>query len=84
MYKNVQKHLVPSTDYFIIFLLKGEEKMDLNIIELIIQEFKPSTEEHKRIKLFLETHKERIICLKSIYQSIKLDLLHDIHIQINE
>lgn len=72
--------------------------MDLNIIELIIQEFKPSTEEHKRIKLFLETHKgtcdnyieksskykERIICLKSIYQSIKLDLLHDIHIQINE
>lgn len=71
--------------------------MDLNIIELILQEFKPKSEEHKRIKLYLETHKgtcdyyisnsskykERIICLNSIYHSIKLDLLNDICRQIH-
>ena len=71
--------------------------MDLNIIELILQEFKPTSEEHERMKLYLETHKgncnyyisnsskykDRIICLKSIYHSIKLDLLNDIYIQIH-
>lgn len=71
--------------------------MDLNIIELILQEFKPTSEEHERMKLYLETHKgncnyyisnsskykDRIICLKSIYHSIKLDLLNDICIQIH-
>ena len=95
MYKNIQSQV---QIYFIIFLLEGDErKMDLNIIELIVQEFKPSTEEHERIKLYLETHKgtcdnyivnnpkykERVICLKSIYQSVKLDLLNDICKQIN-
>lgn len=71
--------------------------MDLNIIELILQEFKPTSEEHERIKLYLETHKgncdyyisnsskykDRIVCLKSIYHSIKSDLLNDICRQIN-
>lgn len=70
--------------------------MDINIIELILQEFKPKSEEHERIKLYLATHKgecdyyieksskykERVVCLKSIYHSIKLDLLHDICQQI--
>ena len=71
--------------------------MDLDIIELILQDFKPNLKEHERIKLYLETHKgtcnhyiynsskytDRIICLKSIYQSIKLDLLNDICLEIN-
>ena len=71
--------------------------MDLNIIDLILQDFEPSSENHERIKLYLETHKgncdnyistsskykERVICLKSIYHSIKLDLLRDICQQIN-
>lgn len=71
--------------------------MDLDIIELILQDFRPISREHERIKLYLETHKEncdnyicnsfkykeRIICLKSIYQSIKLDLLNDICLEIN-
>ena len=70
--------------------------MEINIIELILQEFKPKSEEHERIKLYLETHKgncdkylsdsskykERLVCLKSIYHSIKLDLLNDICKQI--
>ncbi len=70
--------------------------MELDIIELILQELKPTSEEHERIKLYLETHKgncdyyisnsskykERIVCLKSIYHSIKLDLLNDICRQI--
>lgn len=98
MYKNVQKHLVQSTYILSLFLLEGdEEKMDLDIIELILQDLKPISKEHERIKLYLETHKgncdyyicnsskykERIICLKSIYQSIKLDLLNDICLEIN-
>lgn len=66
--------------------------MDLDVIELISQEFKPTSEEHERIKFYLETHKgecdyyisnssrykERVACLKSIYHSIKVDLLGDI------
>lgn len=71
--------------------------MDLDIIELIIKDFIPTSKEHERIKLYLETHKgncnhyiynsskykDRTICLKSIYQSIKLDLLNDICLEIN-
>ena len=70
--------------------------MEINVIDLILQEFKPKSDEHKRIKLYLETHKgncdyyisnsskykERVVCLKSIYHSIKLDLLSDICKQI--
>jgi hypothetical protein len=66
--------------------------MDLNLIEVILQDFKPTSEEHEMIKLYLETHKEdcdyyishnlrykeRVITLKSIYHSIKVDLLGDI------
>lgn len=70
--------------------------MDLDIIELILQNLNTESEEHKRIKLYLQTHKgicndyistsskykERILYLKSIYHSVKLDLLHDICQQI--
>lgn len=66
--------------------------MDLDIVELISQEFKPTSYEHEKIKLYLDTHKsecndyisnslkykERIACLKSIYYSLKVDLLGDI------
>ena len=98
MYKIVPKHLVLSIYILSLFLMKGdEERMDLNIIDLILQDFKPLSEEHERIKLYLELHKgncdnyistsskykERVICLKSIYHSIKLDLLKDICQQIN-
>lgn len=66
--------------------------MDLNIVDLILQEFNPTSEEHERIKFYIETHKgdcdyylsnsskykERLICLKSIFHSIKSDLLSDV------
>lgn len=71
--------------------------MNLDIIELILQNFTPTTDEHQRIKLYLQTHKgncdyyisnsskynERITCLKSIYHSIEVDLLSDIYAQIH-
>lgn len=66
--------------------------MDLDLIEVILHDFKPTKEEHERIRLYLETHKgdcdyyisnssrykERVYALKSIYNSIKIDLLGDI------
>lgn len=70
---------------------------ETNLIEMILQNYKPKTEEQERIKLYLQTHKancseyitkstkykERVICLKSIYHSIKADLFHEIVQQIN-
>ena len=67
-----------------------------NLIEIILQNYEPETEEQKRIKLYLQTHKnncseyitkstkykERVICLKSIYHSITSDLFHEILQQI--
>ena len=72
--------------------------MELDIIELILNDFVTTSEEQQRIKFFLETHKsncsnyinnsskykERVICLKSIYHSIKTDLLRDISEEINK
>lgn len=66
--------------------------MKLDIIECIINDFKPQTEEHERIKMYLRIHKsdckyyisnsskykERMMAIKSIYHSIKIDLLSDI------
>lgn len=66
--------------------------MELDIIKVILQEFQPISEEQERIKFYLETHKgnceyyisnnskykERLACLKSMYHSIKVDLLGDI------
>lgn len=70
--------------------------MELDIIQLILQEFKPQNEEQKKLKTYMEKYKatcenyinssykykERLICLKSIYHSIKMDLLADINAQI--
>ena len=66
--------------------------MELDIIKIILEEFKPTSEVQERIKFYLETHKrncdyyisnnskykERLSCLKSMYHSIKVDLLGDI------
>ena len=70
---------------------------ETNLIEMILQNYEPQTEEQERIKLYLQTHKnncseyitksmkykERVICLKSLYHSIKTDLFHEIVQQIN-
>ena len=72
--------------------------MEIDITDIILQEFQPVTEEQEKIKLYLQTHKgnceeyittsskykKRVICIKSIYHSIKVDLLADINIQINK
>lgn len=66
--------------------------MNFNLIDIILQDFKPSSEEHENIKLYLEMYKgdceyyifnsskykERITNLKALYHSIKVDLLGDI------
>lgn len=66
--------------------------MNFDLIDFIIQDFKPTSDEHENIKLYLEMHKgdcdyyisnsskykERITTLKSLYHSIKVDLLGDI------
>lgn len=69
---------------------------ETNLIEMILQNYEPKTEEQERIKIYLQMHKnncseyitkstkykERVICLKSIYHSIKADLFYEILQQI--
>lgn len=66
--------------------------MNFDLIDIILQDFRPSSEEHENIKLYLEMYKgdceyyisnsskykERITNLKALYHSIKVDLLGDI------
>lgn len=70
--------------------------MNLDIIELILKDFEPQTEEHERIKLYLQAHKsrcenyiaestkykERVALLQSTFRTIEVDLLADICRQI--
>lgn len=71
---------------------------EIDLIEIILQNYKAETEDQKRIKLYLQTHKnncseyitkstkykERVICLKSICHSIKSDLFSEICQQITK
>lgn len=72
--------------------------MELDIIELILQEFQPKNEEQEKLKTYMKKYKttcenyitssckykERVTCLKSLYHSIKVDLLADITLQIHQ